>query len=77
MDLEFEIGDYVFVISGATYGNIGRIIDRHKGYGVGFKVEFSRFYGYGKVNGWYSSDLLRFATPQEIAHIYAEEICNG
>jgi hypothetical protein len=74
--MDLEIGDWVCVTSGPATGGIGKVIEKHEILEI--NVWFSRLHTINKaVLWWHPRDSLRLATPQEIAHIYAEEICNG
>jgi hypothetical protein len=66
---DFKIGDWVCVTNGVDAGKIGQVTGN---FALGdCRVDFG-----GKL-GYVLRRHLRHLTPQEIAHIYAEEICNG
>jgi hypothetical protein len=72
---DFKIGDWVCVISGPATGGVGRVIEKHEILEI--NVRFSKLNTInGQVLWWHPRDSLRLATTQEIAHHFAEEICN-
>lgn len=68
---DFKIGDWVCVVGDSvSRGSIGKVIEQSNGKFMDHFVDFAN------MRWWYSADELRHATPQEIAHIYAQEICD-
>jgi hypothetical protein len=69
---KFQVGDWVCVVGDSVCrGSIGKVIEQSNGKFMDHFVDFAN------MRWWYSADDLRHATPQEIAHIYAQEICDA
>jgi ribosomal protein S4E len=68
--VDFKIGNWVCVTRGDNAGIIGQI------YFVG-KIDCAVIVFKKEELPWFRREDLRHLTTQEMAHIYAEEICNG
>jgi hypothetical protein len=74
--MEFKVGDWVVnLIKGSKFfGCIGQV----QGFSPNSTIAVSyEFKGDADVYGPYLDYHLRHATPQEVAHHFAEEICDG
>lgn len=73
--MEFEVGDWVVnLIKGSKFfGRIGQVRDINTAGYIYASYEPGK---YSEQYIYYDYEL-RHATPQEVAHFFAEEICNG
>lgn len=73
--MEFKVGDWVVnILKGSQFfGCIGQV--RYPSKKCYFYVSYEP--GEYAEHYIYRDNELRHATPQEVAHFFAEEICNG
>lgn len=72
---KFNKGDWVCVKSFIGISRVGQVVSEHYFIKDEFNIEFVE--PSQTRRWWHPREDIRHATPQEIAHHFAEEICRG